>query len=102
MRQSVNALEDITVVSDEALLVSAYRATQYKKRLRRRSTYDELISTGSIGLIRDQALHDTAMRIYNVSTFDDLAHEGRDSRYREAFRMSTCEPCAADIERAMR
>ena len=86
--QAVNALAGRTPASDEALLISAYRATQYKQRLRRRSTYDELISTGAIGLIRDQRLRDTAMRLYNVATIENLAREGMQSRYREAFRMA--------------
>ena len=50
--RAANALSGTAPMSDEALLVSAYRATQYKQRLRRRPTYDELISTGTIGLIR--------------------------------------------------
>ena len=47
-----------------------------------------MISTGTIGLIRDQTLRDTAMRLYTVATFDNLVREGTQSRYREAFRMS--------------
>lgn len=86
--RAVNALEGKATLSDEALLVSAYRATQYKQRARRRSTYDELISTGAIGLIREQTLRDTAMRLYNAPMFDNLVREGMQSRYREAFRMS--------------
>lgn len=50
------ALEGSTLISDETLLVSAYRATQYKNKLRRRATYDELVSTGTIGLIADRSL----------------------------------------------
>ena len=75
--QAVNALDGTAAMSDEALLVSAYRATQYKQRVRRRSTYDELISTGTIGLIRDQSLRDTAMRLYNIPTFDNLVQRGQ-------------------------
>ena len=75
-------------LSDEALLVSAYRATQYRNRNNRGSTFDELISTGNIGLIRDRNLRDTAIRFYNLATFDNLVREGLQSRYREAFRMS--------------
>ena len=52
-QRAVDALEGTVALPDEALLVSAYRATQYKQRLRRRATYDELISTGTIGLIQD-------------------------------------------------
>lgn len=95
--QAVQALEGNATISDEALLVSAYRATQYKQRLRRRSTFDELISTGSIGLIRDHTLRDTAMRLYNVPTFENLVQEGMRSRYREAFRMSLPN----DVQRAL-
>jgi hypothetical protein len=87
-QRTVDALEGTAPASDEALLVSAYRATQYKQKLRRRATYDELISTGAIGLIRDRALRDTAMRLYNVVTLENLVREGLQSRYREAFRMS--------------
>jgi hypothetical protein len=85
--RALAALEGRATMSDEALLVSAYRATQYKQKLRRRSTYDELISTGTIGLIRDQKLRDTAMRLYNIPTIDNTVREGMQSRYREAFRM---------------
>ena len=86
--RAVNALEGKAVLSNEALLVSAYRATQYKNHTRRRATFDELISTGAISLIRDEQLRDTAMQVYNSPTLDELAREGRDSHYREAFRMS--------------
>lgn len=86
--QSALALEGRTTLPDEALLVSAYRATQYKQPVRRRSTFDELISTGTIGLILDGKLRDTAMRLYNLTTMNNMATEGRESRYREAFRMA--------------
>ncbi|HVF35425.1 MAG TPA: hypothetical protein VND91_08900, partial [Candidatus Saccharimonadia bacterium] len=85
---AVGALDGTAPLPDEALLISAYRATQYKQRLRRRSTYDELISTGTIGLIRDRTLRDTAMRLFNSQTIDRIVLEGVESRYREAFRMA--------------
>jgi hypothetical protein len=82
------ALTGTEPLDDEALLVAAYRATQYKQKLRRRATYDELISTGAIGLIRDRALRDLAMRLYSMPTTDNLVREGMHSLYREAFRMT--------------
>ena len=85
---AVGDLEGKQKLDDAALLVAAYRATQYKEFPRRRSTYDELISTGTIGLIRDVELRDTAIRVYNMRTFESLVQEGLRSRYREAFRMS--------------
>ncbi|MBS0431539.1 MAG: hypothetical protein JSS21_03915, partial [Proteobacteria bacterium] len=51
--RAVDALDGTAPLPDEALLVAAYRATQYRQRNRRGSTYDELISTGAIGLIHD-------------------------------------------------
>ncbi len=96
-QRAASALEGTTTMSDESLLICAYRATQYKQRLRRRSTYDELISTGTIGLIRDQTLRDTAMRVYNMPTIDNTVREGMQSRYREAFRMSVPN----DVQRAL-
>ncbi len=95
--RAIDALDGKAAMSDEALLVSAYRATQYRNRNQRGTTYDELVSTGSIGLIRDRNLRDTAIRLYNLSTFDILAREGMQSRYREAFRMSLPN----DVQRAL-
>ena len=86
---AVGDLEGTRPLSDEALLVAAYRATQYSEAMSRRTTYDELLSTGAIGLIRDNMLRETAMRVYtNVRVFENLAQEGIRSRYREAFRMN--------------
>jgi Family of unknown function (DUF6090) len=84
---AVKALTGKAPLSDEQLLINAYRATQYKQPQRFRASYDEMISTGNIGLIKDQRLRLTAMRIYNVPTMDSFAQEGVQSRYREAFRM---------------
>lgn len=86
--RAVVALEGQATLSDEALLIAAYRATQYKQKGRRRSTYDELTSTGTIGLIRDLRLRDTAMRVYTIPTWDNIAREGIQSEYRRAFRMT--------------
>ncbi len=86
--KAVNALTGKVPLSNEQLLINAYRATQYKQPQRFRASYDELISTGNIGLIKDQKLRLTAMRVYNVATMDNMVREGSQSRYREAFRMS--------------
>jgi hypothetical protein len=86
--RAVAALEGNIALSDEALLTNAYRATQYRQKGRRRSTYDELTSTGAVGLIRDQELRDLAMRVYTNPMWDNIAREGIQSEYRRAFRMS--------------
>lgn len=79
-------LERRASMSDEALLIAAYRATQYKRNVRRRATYDELTSTGAIGLIEDAELRGGAVRIYSAQLLNDLAR-GEVSQYRERFRM---------------
>ncbi|MDH4110683.1 MAG: hypothetical protein OEW35_20615 [Gammaproteobacteria bacterium] len=95
--RAVDALGGQPADSNEALLVSAYRATQYKQKARRRATYDELVSTGTLGLIESQALRDTALQVYNFPTLDNVAREGMQSRYREAFRMTLPN----DVQRAL-
>jgi hypothetical protein len=95
--RAVNALSGQSTESGEALLVNAYRATQYKQKARRRATYDELVSTGTLGLIESQMLRNTALQVYNFPTLDNVASEGRQSRYREAFRMTVPN----DVQRAL-
>ena len=95
--RAAGALEGKAALSDEALLIAAYRATQYRNRNQRGSTFDELIATGNIDLIRDRTLRDTAIRLYNLAVFDNLVQEGMQSRYREAFRMSLPN----DVQRAL-
>ena len=81
-----DALAGRTTLPDEALLVAAYRATQYNAYIRRRATYDELTSTGEIGLIRDPTLRETAMRTYTAEVFNEVIDKARTSEYRIAFR----------------
>jgi hypothetical protein len=96
--RAIAALEGAKPLPDEPLLISAYRATQYKIRTRRRAAYDELTSTGEIGLIRDKAMRETAMGVYTTGTFDRITSQGIASDYRKAFRMSV--PTA--VQRALR
>jgi hypothetical protein len=89
-RRAADAIDGTAPLSNEAFLVDAYRATQYKDEQgsNRRATYDQLISTGNIHLIRDEALLHTAVRAYSIGAVDSLVREGVNSRYRELFRMS--------------
>ena len=86
-KSTADALTGKRPLPDEALLIAAYRATRYHFGNRRRATYDELTSTGEIGLIRDRALRELAMETYTTDVFDDIVQEGKTSRYRAAFRM---------------
>jgi len=78
-KRAADALTGNVPLSDAALLVAAYRATQYVFNVRRRATYDELTSTGEIGLVRDPALRDLAMRVYTMPIFNGIL-EGAETR----------------------
>jgi len=86
-KRAADALTGKAPLPDEALLIAAYRATQLNNYTRRRATYDELTATGEIGLIRDAALRDLAMRVYTDPIFDQMVQEAKQSDYRKAFRM---------------
>lgn len=78
-------------LSDEIVLINAYRATQLNFYERRRSTFDEIVNAGVLDLIEDPELRQTAILIYVTTVFDVVQQEGLTSRFRELFRM-TIEP----------
>lgn len=84
--RAADALDGTAPLSDEDLVVSAYRATQYLGLPAQRATYDELISTGTFDLIRDPELRAAATGAYTAVIFDTLRDEGVASRYRGVFR----------------
>lgn len=94
---AADGLSGKTPLSNEAFLVNAYRATQYKQGASRRATYDELISTGNVGLIDDRKLLALAVRAYSIATVDVMVKEGVDSPYRALFRMNIPN----DVQRAL-
>ena len=85
-RRTVDALTGQAKLSDEQLLVAAYRATQYVDNTRQRSAYDELTSTGELALVHDRTLRKLAMDIYSMRDFDWFIDEGRHAAYRTEFR----------------
>ena len=85
-RRALDALDGSVVMSDEQFLISAYRATQYKENGRYRATYDELVSTGTMGLIADPALRDAAGNVFTAPWLDQIAQQTKDSEYRRLFR----------------
>jgi hypothetical protein len=84
--RAADALSGRAELSDEALLVAAYRATQYSDNTRQRATYDELTSTGELGLLTDPGLRNLAMDLYTMPVFQWFTDEGRNSPYRAWFR----------------
>ncbi|MCC7097394.1 MAG: hypothetical protein IT472_09480 [Thermomonas sp.] len=86
--RAADALSGKVPLADEALLVAAYRASQYLDNQHRRATFDELISTGEIGLIRDPSLRTLAVDVYTQPQVEQIAHGGRQSEFRRMFRMA--------------
>jgi hypothetical protein len=85
-RRALDGFDGSRPLSDEQLVIAAYRATQYESQDRHRATYDELISTGTIGLITDQKMRQTAMMVYATTLIDQTLQEGQQSEYRQIFR----------------
>jgi len=96
-RRVLDAMTGASALSDEQFVISGYRATQYKYNDRFRSTYDELVSTGTIGLIADQELRETAGSIFTTPLFDTITQEASQSEYRRLFR----ETVPAEIQQAL-
>jgi hypothetical protein len=99
-RRAAAALEGRAPLSNHDLLVEAYRATQYREGARRRATYDELVSTGSLGLIADQRMLGAAAQLYRIRTIDNLVRESLQSPYRREFRMSLDSDVQRQLARA--
>ncbi len=85
-RRALDALTDDHPLSDEQFVIAAYRATQYESQDRRRATYDELVSTGTIGLITNDKLRETAIGIYSSPLIEQTMDESKQSEYRLIFR----------------
>ena len=85
--RTLAALEGKSALSNEALLIAAYRATQYGDFVQSHATYDELRSTGNVGLITDPELSKMAAEVYSTPLYENLKNEGINSPYRVAFRM---------------
>lgn len=96
-RRVLDAMAGEITLADEQFVISAYRATQYKETTRYRATYDELVSTGTIGLIADQEMRETAVNIFAGPWLEQIAQLTRDSEYRKLFR----ETVSAGIQEAL-
>ena len=84
-------------LADEQFLISAYRATQFRDTDRHRATYDELVSTGTIGLIADAELRRVAVSTFTYDTYEDISKKARESEYRGLFR----ETVPFDVQNAL-
>lgn len=91
------AITDNRPLSDEQFVIGAYRASQYEFQDRRRATYDELVSTGSISLIANQNMREMAIIVYSSPLFDQIVNGGQKSEYRELFRRTVSASVQQDL-----
>ena len=96
-RRVLDAMAGDLALSDEQFVIGAYRATQYKDFNRYRSTYDELVSTGNIGLVTDQTLRESAVSLFTTNFLEQIMLQTRESEYRRLFR----ETVAAPVQEAL-
>ena len=94
---AVYALNGKRPLGNEALLVNAYRATQYWQSSRQCATYGELRATGSIGLITNRRLAALALIACGDLAVDDLRRARDESPYRALFRTQIDN----DVQRAL-
>ncbi len=96
-RRVLDAMAGDIMLSDEAFVISAYRATQYKDYTRYRATFDELVSTGTIGLVSNRALRETAVQLFTTAFMEEFSLRTKNSEYRRLFR----EIVSAPIQEAL-
>lgn len=94
---AVAALGGTAPATDDALLVSAYRASQYIYFNRHRAVYDELVSTGAIGLVADRELRETAVLLYTTSMMEEVREAALKAEYRRVFRRTV----PAEVQREL-
>ncbi len=97
--RTLAAMEGELQLSDEQFVINAYRATQYKYNDRNRATYDEMVSTGNIGLIEDQKLRETAIIVFTSPLFDEISADGQKSEYREIFRRAVSKDVQRELQK---
>ena len=93
-------LDDLTNrehLTDNKLLISAFRATQFN-RLNHTPTYKELLSTGGYELLAKSELGKIATVFYKHTVVEDIEGDGKSSDYRHLFR--TIIPIEVQLEAA--
>lgn len=82
---AIDAINGVNSVSDEQFVIGAYQATQMNNAWSNRATYNEMLSTGQINLIQDEALKAQIFGYYAVD-FSTAAFVTRVAPYREFIR----------------
>ncbi|MEE2525923.1 hypothetical protein V0U79_06060 [Hyphobacterium sp. HN65] len=84
-QEALDAMQGRTDLSDEQLVIKAFRGSQYFWAGVIRSTYEELLASGEINLVPQGQFRDAALEYYNSSESSLLAGLG-ETPFRDAFR----------------
>ena len=84
--QRADALLRETDSDPRALVVNVYRATEIAYTPPVRATWDQIISSGHLGLLPREAVETGLSQFYAFDTAQDLYHVGMNSHYREIVR----------------
>ena len=82
---AVDALNGENEVSDEQFVIGAYQASQVNGAFSNRATYNEMLSTGQINLIRNEKLKSMIFGYYTVD-FSTIVMITKIAPYREFIR----------------
>lgn len=96
--RAVAILEQRQAATDEQFLIAAYRATQYLYYGHRRAVYDELLSTGEIGIVTDPDLRQAATLLFNTDVINNSTRISRESEFRQILRRAV----SSEIQQALR
>jgi len=84
--RAIDLVDNDDPAFDNEFVVSAYNATQFYHGQSARSTFDELVATGNLYLLKDDNLRNTALFLYNTVVRERLSSYVFDSDYRERVR----------------
>ena len=79
-------LQGEAFMADDALVIAAYRATQFPGFSRFRSAYDELVSTGALPLVEDDGLRRVSGLLYGTGIYNAHLSDDGSSAFRTQFR----------------
>lgn len=84
---------------DREILINIFRAGQFQWYERRSAAFDELLSSGELGLIKDTVLRETAVKFYSNSS--NVFEINRTSAQKSEFRQLVDELIDPDVRFAL-
>ena len=96
--RAIELLDTADPEIDNEFVVSAYNATQFNYAEPSQATYDELLATGTLYLLQDENLRNSALFLYTSATRSRLSNYVLESALRERVRREM----PYDVQQAIR